>query len=154
MKILITYYTQTGTTEEMALKIKEVLEPENIFVQNIADTDPTLMNDYDLVFLGTGVYANGISGKLKKFLKSFPDEIAVPIAIFVGHANPDEAYYGNAIKVLEKLIQKKNGSIIDKCDYIGENRDGKVVEMLLKSVPELHAKNGTEQNYRPLSIHY
>ncbi|MHC1592203.1 MAG: flavodoxin family protein [Candidatus Helarchaeales archaeon] len=136
MKVLVTYYTQTGNTEFIAKKIKESLKNHEVQLKNIKDARPDELKEYDLVFLGTGVYANGISGQLKKFLKEIP-ESPIKYALFVGHANPDPAFWSKAMDRVEKLLSKKNAEIIGKCDYIGENKDQKVVELLRTQMPQL-----------------
>ncbi|MHA1144543.1 MAG: flavodoxin family protein [Candidatus Helarchaeota archaeon] len=136
MKILVTYYTQTGNTEIMAKKIEEALNSHDVTVKEVKNTDPNEISQYDLVFLGTGVYANGITGQLKKFLKGLPEGPA-KFAFFVGHANPDPAFWAKPIKKMEKTITQKNAEVVAKFDCIGENKDEKVVALLKAQMPQL-----------------
>jgi len=57
MKALILYHTETGNTEKAAHAIQKGLERENIHpvVQKISEAPFTGLQDYDLIFIGSGV---------------------------------------------------------------------------------------------------
>ena len=64
MKIAIRYYTKTGNTKKLADAIGSAVgvEPKTV-------AEP-LTEDVDILFLGSAVYAAGISGKIKEFIKN------------------------------------------------------------------------------------
>ncbi|MCJ7651570.1 MAG: flavodoxin domain-containing protein [Candidatus Lokiarchaeota archaeon] len=53
MKILVTYYSDTGNTEKIAVAIKNGLEEQEVDLIPVKEVDPTSLNSYDLVFLGS-----------------------------------------------------------------------------------------------------
>jgi len=57
IKALILYHTETGNTEKAAYAIQKGLERENIHpvVQRISEAPFTGLQDYDVIFLGSGV---------------------------------------------------------------------------------------------------
>ncbi len=64
MKIAIRYYTKTGNTKKLAEAISQVVNVEAKTV------DEPLTEDVDVLFLGSAVYAAGIDGKVKEFIKN------------------------------------------------------------------------------------
>ena len=64
MKIAIRYYTKTGNTKKLAEAIGSAInvEPKTV--------DEPLTEDVDILFLGSAVYAAGISGQIKDFNKN------------------------------------------------------------------------------------
>ena len=64
MKIAIRYYTKTGNTKKLAEAIGSAInvEPKTV--------DEPLTEDVDILFLGSAVYAAGISGQIKDFIKN------------------------------------------------------------------------------------
>ena len=63
MKIAIRYYTKTGNTKKLAEAIGSAINVEAKTV------DEPLTEDVDILFLGSAVYAAGIDGKIKEFIK-------------------------------------------------------------------------------------
>ena len=64
MKIAIRYYTKTGNTKKLAEAISQVVNVEAKTV------DEPLSEDVDILFLGSAVYAAGIDGEVKEFIKN------------------------------------------------------------------------------------
>ncbi len=141
MKILITYQSQTGNTEAIAKSMAEGLEGENVSVKPAGDVDPTTLNTFDVVFLGSGVYANGAGKAINKLVKA-AEVLPEKIVLFCTHTNPDSEYWGGVFKKIKKQIGKKNSSVLAEFDCTGENRNPQIVEMLLKTQPQL--KSGIE----------
>lgn len=63
MKMAIRYYTKTGNTKKLAEAISQVVDVEAKTV------DEPLTEDVDILFLGSAVYAAGIDGKIKDFIR-------------------------------------------------------------------------------------
>jgi len=136
MKILICYHSDTGNTEKVAQSMAEALESLDVVIKPAKDVDPDELSGYDIVFLGSGIYAGGVGKSISKLMKniaSFPQKFV----LFSTHANNDPRYYGKAFKKIEKTIEGAGAQIIGKFDCIGENKKPKVVELLLQSSPEL-----------------
>ena len=83
MKVLVTYYSETGNTEKLARAIYEGIE--------IAEKDLLPVNeaknleDYDLIFCGFPVHPNSVPGKVVQILKSIPE--GKKLAIFATHGS-------------------------------------------------------------------
>jgi len=69
-KALVCYYSRTGNTEKMALKIAEVLRSEGLDADllKVEDTPVDSLPEYDAVVLGTPVYYGTMAWPMKKFL--------------------------------------------------------------------------------------
>ncbi|MFW9771232.1 MAG: flavodoxin family protein [Candidatus Thorarchaeota archaeon] len=55
---MITYSSQSGNTEKIAKAIKDGLHNQDIELKTINETNPNGFINYNLVFLGSGVYAS------------------------------------------------------------------------------------------------
>jgi len=60
LKILITFCSNTGNTEKVANSMKDGLTDYDVDIIPAKDVDPKTLNSYDIVFLGSGVYASRI----------------------------------------------------------------------------------------------
>ena len=136
MKILITYQSQTGNTEAVAKSMAEGLEGEDVSVIPASDVDPSTLSTFDVVFLGSGVYANGAGKAINKLVKA-AEVLPEKIVLFCTHTNPDSAFWAGVFKKIKKQIGKKNSSVFAEFDCVGENRNPQIVEMLLKTQPQL-----------------
>ena len=72
MKILIAYHSNTENTEKVAKAMKEGLEEEGqeVTMSPAKDVNPTGLNSYDLILLGSGIYSRGIGRSIKSVPKS------------------------------------------------------------------------------------
>lgn len=68
MKVLVTYYTQTGNTEKVAKAIYEAVTVQKE-IQPLAQAKAA---GYDLVFCGFPVQAHSVPGKMAEFIKGLP----------------------------------------------------------------------------------
>ncbi len=137
MKILIAYDSQTGNTEAIGKSMAESLEGE-VTCKSMKDVDPTSLTDYDVLLLGSGVYANGAGKKLNKLLKN-AEALPEKVVLFCTHTNPNPAMWDGVFKKAKKEIAKKNATVVAEFDCIGENKNPQIVEMLLKTQPDLKA---------------
>ena len=69
MKILVCYFSNTGNTEKVAQKIAEGLESETVELRKIEDAEPSILKNYDLVVLGSGIYGGKLNKKVIDFMK-------------------------------------------------------------------------------------
>ena len=93
MKIAITYYTKTGNTKKLAEAISQVVNVEAKTV------DEPLTEDVDILFLGSAVYAAGIDGKIKEFIKNI--DVNVGEVVNFSSAALIESTYGQVKKEVE-----------------------------------------------------
>jgi len=140
MKILITYFSNTGNTEKIAHGIKEGMEGNKIDLMTVRETDPNLLNQYDLVVLGSGIYAGKVSKEIVNLIKK-AETLPEKFAFFCTHASPD--MYQNAWKMIRKKILTEDITIIGEFDCFGEQKGIPFqtrMEMLEKLPPEQKEK--------------
>ncbi|MBN1330928.1 MAG: flavodoxin domain-containing protein [Candidatus Heimdallarchaeota archaeon] len=87
MKILVTYYTQTGQTEKVAKAIfKAVKEKYEVQLVKLKDIEKLKLDDYNLIFAGTPCHNSDLAKPFQKFLKNLPLQSKLKLAIFYTHA--------------------------------------------------------------------
>jgi NAD(P)H dehydrogenase (quinone) len=69
-RALVSYYSRTGNTKKMAVKIAEVLESEGLVVdlKKVEDTAPADLLGYDCIILGSPTYYGTMAWEVKKLL--------------------------------------------------------------------------------------
>ncbi|MFH2075175.1 MAG: flavodoxin family protein [Pseudomonadota bacterium] len=82
MKVLVTYYSQTGNTEKLARSIYEAvhMEKELLPIQEVKSVE-----GYDVIFVGFPVQAHSVPAKLLPFFKNLP--AGQNIALFCTHGS-------------------------------------------------------------------
>lgn len=119
MKILITYFSQSGNTKKIAETIKNSILDKDVDLYSIDEMDPIDFEKYDLVFLGSGVYASRVHSSIVNFMKkvtNFPKNYVY----FCTHASL-KLYQAPFAKVT-KILEKNNCLIIGEFDCVGENK--------------------------------
>ena len=145
LKILITYYSNTGNTQKVAESIKDGLSEENIQLISIKDLDPSVLNSYDLVFLGSGVYASRVHKSVLDLIKKAP-KLPPRIVYFCTHASLK--FYQKPFDKITKLLEKQDCSILGSFDCVGENLGmpkEKQIEMLNRLPLEQRKKAEVER---------
>jgi len=82
MKVLVTYYTQTGNTEKVA---KAIYEAVNVQKEILPVSGVKAVAGYDLVFCGFPVQAHSVPGKIAEFIKTLPK--GQKVAFFATHGS-------------------------------------------------------------------
>ena len=83
MKVLVTYFSETGNTEKLAKAVYEGVGREDktiLPIDEVEDPEP-----YDVVFCGFPVHSSTVPGKVQPFLKNFPED--KKLAIFSTHGS-------------------------------------------------------------------
>jgi len=83
MKVLVTYFSETGNTEKLAKGIFEAVESPNkkiLPIQEVAEVEV-----YDLVFIGFPVHAHSVPGKVEAFAKRLSE--GQKVAYFATHGS-------------------------------------------------------------------
>ncbi len=119
MKILITYFSQSGNTKMIAEAINNGLFTEEVDLKPINEMDPTEFGKYDLVFLGSGVYGSRIHSSVVNLMKKVT-EFPTKFVYFCTHASL-KLYQTPFVKVT-RILEKNNCTIIGKFDCVGENK--------------------------------
>ena len=81
MKVLVTYYTQTGNTEKVAKAIYEAVTVQKE-IQPLAQAKAA---GYDLLFCGFPVQAHSVPGKMAEFIRGLPK--GQKVAFFATHGS-------------------------------------------------------------------
>jgi flavodoxin len=117
LKILVTYFSQTGNTEKVAQSICKGCEGEDVEIKPIKEVDPSTLNDYDLVFLGSGIYASRVNKSLVDLIEA-ASELPPKFVFFNTHASKKP--YQDGFKVVKNKIEEKS-EIIAEFDCCGDN---------------------------------
>ncbi|MHA2282417.1 MAG: flavodoxin family protein [Promethearchaeota archaeon] len=117
MKILVTYFSQTGNTEKIAQSICEGCKGEDVEIKPIKEVDPSILSDYNVVFLGSGIYASRVNKSLAALLDA-ATELPPKFVFFCTHASKN-AYQDGFKVVKEKIAQ--SSQIIDEFECCGDN---------------------------------
>ena len=134
MKILVTFYSQTGNTRKVAETIYKELEGEN-------DLRPleevTSLEGYDLVFIGFPVIQFGPPRIVRRFLTDRAG--GKKIAMFVTHASWDSEELRPALDAwLGKCRSAASGSdLVGFFDCRGELSESSAKLFLMSEIPEV-----------------
>lgn len=119
MKILISYFSQSGNTEKVAKSMKEALEDEHdVTMRKVTETDPAILQSYDIVFLGSGIYAGKIHKTVLDLIKN-AETLPPKFVLFNTHASLTG--YQGGFKMVKKQMEEANSEIIGEWDCRGEN---------------------------------
>ncbi|MFO7964877.1 MAG: flavodoxin family protein [Desulfobacterales bacterium] len=89
MKILVTYFSQTGNTQKIAEAICEGASPSHeVDLKRIEDIEPANFTGYDLMFIGSPLHAGNLADPVKAFLTQMKAGAADKLAGFITHAAP------------------------------------------------------------------
>ena len=83
MKVLVTYYSETGNTEKLARAIYEGIA--RIEKEIIPLREDPKMENYDVIFCGFPVHASSVPPKVEPFLRRIPE--GKNIALFATHGS-------------------------------------------------------------------
>jgi flavodoxin len=127
LKILVTYFTQTGNTEKIAKAIHgEMLSQGNeVDLKRITEVTAEGLNGYDLVFLGSACHDTDLAKPVKRILEAITQSPPFRLAGFVTHATymPEggerqqamhEEWAGRCVISFEQASQEKE---IEWCGY-------------------------------------
>ncbi|MFX1294139.1 MAG: flavodoxin family protein [Promethearchaeota archaeon] len=122
MKILIAYHTMTGNTEMVAKSIAEGLEGHDIVLKPASEVDPSNWSEYDMVFLGSGVYAGTVGKSIKKLVKA-ATSLPKKFVLFSTHAISDSSIHIQAFRKVKKIIEKAESEVCAEFDCLGETKN-------------------------------
>ena len=119
MKVLVTYYSETGNTEKIAKAIyEEVAKNHDSSLKILKETKISDLDNYDLVFLGSATHSSDLAKPVLNFIKEITEKSKFKIAGFVTHAvylpSEDEEitashnrWAGRCIQTFESLQEEK-----------------------------------------------
>jgi flavodoxin I len=83
MKVLVTYYSETGNTEKLAKAIFAAIEQPEKEIMPIAEV--SAVDKYDTILCGFPVKSHSVPGKAATFIKSIPS--GKKVAFFATHGS-------------------------------------------------------------------
>ena len=98
IKIAVRYYTQSGNTKKLAVKIADTVGTQAFSV------DKTIDEKVDILFLGASVYWGGIDKNMKQFIDSLSPKMIGKVVVFSTSAMKENAYAQMKNKIEEKGI--------------------------------------------------
>jgi len=119
MKILITYFSNTGNTEKIAKSMQDGLMDYDVDLIPAKDVDPTTLNSYNILFLGSGVYASRIDKSILSMIKKAVPELPAKFVYFCTHASLK--LFQEPFKRITGIIKEHNCEIVGEFDCVGEN---------------------------------
>jgi len=119
LKILITFFSNTGNTEKVANSMKDGLTDYDVDMIHVKDVDPITLNSYEIVFLGSGVYASRIDKSVLTLVKKAVPDLPAKLAYFCTHASLK--LYQEPFKRVNNIAKEHNCEIVGKFDCVGEN---------------------------------
>ena len=123
MRILVTYYTDTGNTEKVAKAVyEEVSKTNKADLKKIKETKVEDLAEYDLVFLGSPCHASDLSSPVKKVLAALPKAPKYKLAGFITHMSPiSEKHDGHdrCFTSFEKVTKEKQIHLMGVFDCQG-----------------------------------
>ena len=131
MKVLVTYYSETGNTEKIAKAIHEEASKKHESLLKILDElKVSDLDNYDLVFLGSATHSSDLARPVLNFIKKIPEAPKFKLAGFVTHAVylPSESeeiaashnrWAGNCKKTFESLQEEKGIDFLEFYSCMG-----------------------------------
>jgi flavodoxin I len=111
LKVLVTYYSDTGNTEKVAKAIYEEVSKKNkADLKKVKDTKPEELREYDLVFLGSPCHMHDLSAPVKKMLAALPKAPRYKLVGFLTHAariSEKHDSYDGCFTSFEKVCKEK-----------------------------------------------
>jgi flavodoxin len=83
MKVLVTYYSDTGNTKKVAEAVYGGIKEATKDIMPLADVGS--VDEYDVVFCGFPVHAHSVPPKVASFIKSMPE--GTKVAFFATHGS-------------------------------------------------------------------
>ena len=120
MKVLVTYFSQTGNTKLIAETMKEVLTTKvEVDIRTVRSVDVEALNEYDLLLVGVPCHDSDLALPVKGFLEKLPDSPKFKLAGFFTHSTylPDgtvrrqelyDQWAGRCIPTFESACKNKN----------------------------------------------
>lgn len=161
MKSIIVYFSLTGNTKKLGVKIYEILKKENFkpelfeieikekhnFIRNCIDAIKKrtvqiekipLIEKFDLIFIGSPVWAGSITPAVRSFIKE-TDFSGKDVFLFTTYGSG--LLKEKAMKEFEEMVKEKNGKIIGKIEIKGkkiEEEKEEIEKCLKELIQKMH----------------
>jgi len=98
MKVLVTYFSQTGNTEKIAKAIcEEASRANETVLKKLEDVSPGDVAEYDFILIGSPLHSGNLAEPVKEFLGNIQAGSGQTMAGFITHfapAYPEQAMDG------------------------------------------------------------
>ncbi|MCW4034646.1 MAG: flavodoxin domain-containing protein [Candidatus Bathyarchaeota archaeon] len=101
MKACVLYFSQTGNTKSFAEEISDSLDAP---VFDLITSDPSVVNEYDVVLIGTPVHGFNPSKEALAFVERLPEGDGKKTVLFCTH----RLWTGRTFGKLKSTLKKKN----------------------------------------------
>jgi len=106
MNACVLYFSQTGNTKKFAEVIADSLKIPAVY--DMTTTEPTVVDDFDVIFLGTPVHGFNPSVEALAFVERLPDGDGKRAILFCTH----RLWKGRTFGKLKKELKKKGYSTL------------------------------------------
>jgi len=107
LKVLVSYYSETGNTEKIARAIyEEVSKKHEAHLKKIKEITADALNNYDLVFLGSACHSTDLAAPAKRILDALPHSPKFKLAGFFTHATTSPKDDARARKLFNRWASK------------------------------------------------
>jgi flavodoxin len=89
MKVLVTYYSQSGNTEKIARAIcEEAAKAGDADLKKLEELTPDMVAEYDCIFIGSPLHAGSLAAPVKECLGVLKSTSGQQMAGFITHMAP------------------------------------------------------------------
>ncbi len=106
MNACVLYFSQTGNTRKFAKTISDSLKIQAVY--DITTTDPSVVNDFDVIILGTPVHGFNPSKESLAFVENIPECKSKRAILFCTY----RLWKGSTFGKLKKGLKKKGYSTV------------------------------------------
>jgi flavodoxin len=134
MKVLVTYFSQTGNTEQIAKAIcEEAAAAHDADLKKVEEVAAGDLAGYDLVFVGSPIHGNGLAAPVGELMESLPEGSSFKLAGFVTHASfaYERDGFDKGMQSLDEISTNKNIAYLGAFDC-----EGRMSPMLQPMVQE------------------
>jgi len=118
MKVLVAYYSETGNTEKVAKAIhEEISKSHDAHLMRVDEVQVNMLNDYDVVFLGSACHSADLSTPTKRILEGIPHSPVFKLAGFFTHATSSAGFTKWASKCSSSFERASEEKKIDFRGY-------------------------------------
>ena len=138
MKVLVTYFSQSGNTEQIAKAIcEEASKGHEAQLKKVDEVQAEDCSNYDVIFVGSPVHAGGLSAQASELMNGLPQSPRFKLAGFLTHSAPayEPTNFERALKALEDTSKEKGISFLGTYDCQG--RLAKELHDMIKQVKGL-----------------
>ena len=133
MKIIVLYSSKGGNTEKVAKEIASELNCQCIKIAQDFDKSTLDLNDFDLVFVGTGNYVAKPNADMLNYLKEMNLKSSRQFALFMtwfGRGKSDVS----AFEKIKVTVEAKGQKMLEnyyKCQGVGSNAFNRGLSVLM-----------------------